>query len=54
MTKENEYRKRFKEDCPETIGETDKEFDDGNFIDWLIDHIEGLETQVKIFNKIGE
>lgn len=31
----NELRKQFKIDKPETVGETDKAFDDGNYIDWL-------------------
>lgn len=30
-----DLRKQFKLENPQTIGETDKIFDDGNYIDWL-------------------
>ena len=44
MSKEEHYEERkrlynqFKTDCPQTIGETDKAFDNDNFIDWLVDN----------------
>lgn len=44
MSKEEHYEERkrlynqFKTDNPQTIGETDKAFDNDNFIDWLVDN----------------
>lgn len=44
LTKEEHYEERkrlynqFKTDNPQTIGETDKAFDNDNFIDWLVDN----------------
>lgn len=41
-----ELRKQFKIDKPETVGETDKAFDDSNYIDWLESKIQAMQ-QVK-------
>jgi len=38
-----ELRKQFKKEHPETIGETDKAFDDSNYIDWLEAKVEALK-----------
>jgi len=35
------YKKEFRTAHPETIGETDKEFDISNYIDWLEKQLEG-------------
>lgn len=39
----NDLRKAFKEDCPETIGETDTKFDNHNYIEWLEKQIEKMK-----------
>lgn len=40
-----ELRKQFKKEHPETIGETDKAFDDSNYIDWLEAKVEELKQE---------
>lgn len=42
-----ELRKQFKKDHPETIGETDRSFDDSNYIDWLENRVHNLEEKLK-------
>ena len=36
-----ELYKQFKKEKPETVGETDKEFDQSNYIDWLEAKLQG-------------
>ena len=44
------YRKQFKIDCPETVGEKDSAFDDSNYIDWLEKNLDNTLKQVKNFS----
>jgi hypothetical protein len=46
------FEQEFRLDKPETVGETDREFDASNYIDWL--ELQLLETrkQVKKLNKL--
>lgn len=39
------YEKQFREENPETVGETDKHFDLSNYKDWLESKLEKLEAQ---------
>ena len=34
------FRKQYRKECPETIGETDREFDNANYIEWLEKELE--------------
>lgn len=41
------YRKQFKIDFPETVGEKDSAFDNSNYIDWLEKNLDNALKQVK-------
>lgn len=42
-----DYRKQFKIDHPETIGETDRVFDNASYIDWLENTLDQSLQQIK-------
>lgn len=41
------FEKTFRQEHPETIGETDKRFDEGNYTEWLEKKIVEMQQQVK-------
>ena len=44
------FEKTFRTEHPETIGETDKRFDESNYTEWLEKKIVDLQQQVKKLN----
>lgn len=49
------FEKQFREEKPETIGETDKHFDLDNYKDWLENKLEKIYNQKELtFDNINE
>ena len=47
--------KQYKKDWPQTVGETDKVFDNDNFIDWLCQRTKALTDEIdKLQSRISE
>lgn len=46
--------KQYKKDWPQTVGETDKVFDNDNFIDWLCQQTKALTDEIEELKKRNE
>lgn len=57
---EKKLKEQFRAEHPETIGETDRVFDDSNYLDWLVKQIisvylpvmEERDTEIERLNSI--
>ena len=46
--------KQYKKDWPQTVGETDKVFDNDNFIDWLCQQTKALTDEIEELKKMQQ